>query len=510
MVAASNSSHGQFLFQYRKEAILPSSPIVKAQRAYQEAFSNESVPRSEYSALSAELGFDCLNSPVHLAHKLKSHPLGDHIQIAATPLILSKSSVAQIQTASAQLVKALTLFFEDLVLGDCKIMNSHPGIPKEVISAILRQSSFGDLQKLRAAWAGHSTDEILFLLGGDLFRTPAGSFAFLELNVGNIGGIADMAAVPQAYCALATATPDTLSGFAYNDKDAGPDFFLEALCYYQDVNVNNGEIIAASSHRQDGRFYQLKNRGVAADLEDIRWSDALIERGVRCVARHESYAGVLENASFIINRTIRDEERAAWNAGKVKLLNPPGIEDLLSNKLLLPFVRSIVLFYLGEEPVIPVANSSIARLECKKGNSPILTDLDGKIISVSETVADSGLVVKSPCGYGGDEISVLPPGMKLSSTSFLSRYASQNRPKTTTAADTYLVLQDYLPASELAGMRVDYRPITYAIGGGESITSLLPNIRGQKIPSNPDKRTENVLKTNVAKGAYIVPAFMKV
>ncbi len=465
--------------------------------------------RSErYENFSKLLGFDVLNPPLRITQALADSPLGDALKIGPSPVLLDSFEARTLTEATTQYGRALHEFFKDLVLGTGRILDHRRGIPSSVLSIILSSSEFRNLESLRNVWVGRCPSDIVFSLGPDFGR--AGPEALYELNVGNLGGFADVCVTSKAYFAIASgASPsDRLGNFFYS-QDLSTSL-LAALDGKFKTSRNHSDIINYAPHRFDNRFSRLSARQIQTqDLESVRWSDRLHAQGVACVAPEPRKNSTPHNPKVVLNYGYSTQDSwlvEMWLKGDTKLLTPPGVVEILGNKLLLPYLESIVEFYLNEEIKVSPPRSSVVEIVRRGANNFVLRDIQTGALVDKIDCLPLGVVFKSGGGYGGKEIVICLKGERLDSKLVASAFAASGKNFKPGAPQNFILRQEFIEPSFIGAFRSVMRSISFVVGDGDCIVTELPDCRGQRMTA-PTLSSRQSLKVNVAQGANLIAVF---
>lgn len=484
-------------------ASAPSSPQLAS--PVSESHLANGVIKPQYQRLSTVFGHNVLAPGAELQRGMHEWSRREGTPYSAVPLLLSASDLKLIRTGTAQIARVLTEFFADLAFGQCEVLQR--GIVPREVAEQLGGSAGQSLQKLRELWQGKNRSDITFALGLDLVRDHAGRIRLLEVNVGYIGGVSDAFRAPDHYLTVASATAPSESSrkaiAALKSAVQSPGFFLDALFAKFGVRPDQtAAYLGLTEEELDPR-----NRTVSADRdeEDPAWGARLKQLGGACFRYSARRADLPSEVKLVLNRTFAEDDAVLWRRG-VGLLNAPGTDEILSNKLLLPYLAKLTQHYLRENMILTPPPSGVAVYH-KRGISgvPSLRALDEPRSRPVSTHFKDGIVFKSPAGRSGKEVAIIGPGGRfyphLFDTWNGSGMVSSRRDS---GAGRLLLTQQFVHVSQLLGSRVDFRPIAYVIGDGECVVGNRPLCRGQQLNAGAAERQAG-FKTNIAQGALVHP-----
>jgi hypothetical protein len=475
---------------------------------YSNALSTQDL--SNYNLFSQVVRNDALHPSNELRDSLNNHPFKDKVRISAVPMLLTSKQNTQLQQACRQYVKALSMLFHDIVLGECKIIDHPRGIPKIVIDAILCASPTKSLQCLRELWKGRSINELTFMLGADIVLDKENKFHLLELNIGNLGGTADMHFVPKEYLQLSAQEQIRQQATEFTWNSTGPDFFLAALEAQHSIQLENESFVAISPHKNTKKYATDLQKGIQANLEEYRWSQSLQSKGVSVVWEDAEINFAIDRTRIIINHENKTSTQQWWQEGGGVLLNAPCVADLLDNKLLLAYLAQIVNFYLKEQIIIQPPESTAIEVCGSSSNVSGLVWTVGnmrKLLTLPQFL-ENGLVIKTGRGVCGEEVMIWPPGSRPRISELIANIPNFFSESVPHGSGRFLLMQRFIDVKQIDGHRVDLRPITYCIGSGEAVVSPAPIGRAQRVERWRSHTSINHFKNNVAKGASILPVFV--
>lgn len=460
-----------------------------------EEFQTNGRLKTAYGRFAAATKTALYNLPGDYAAAFRDHPMGDAIQISPLPLILPKAELRMLSRATDQHMRALTEFFADVVLGEGRGIFPNGFMPCEVVVDLLARSAYGTLENLRDLWRGRSKNDILFFYGPDLMRDETGAWKMLEGNVGAVGGVADSHHIHQ-FMQRQLQRHFQLDAEVLNGR-----FGLQTLDTYfekmfltlrQQQKIQGEALVLLGNRSEMRRGYALAKGKVfdEHDLEYFREAQLLKRQGFQTITRVAALARRKKMPQFLFNPYGRGQE--FWDfyfqRRGLQMLSGPGIETLLSSKLLLAYFDAMIRFYLDEDPILsPVTSYNIEF-------SGVLGHLDEwraaypgdgapPIQSWRDPLAEH-YILKDPDGSRGQEIE------NASTPNYFLLHGFQGvfgpdlqRP---------MVLQPRIPGSSLADGLVDLRPLGLAVGDGVNVVSELPWGRW----------TPNAFLTNVSKGAW--------
>jgi hypothetical protein len=427
--------------------------------------------RDRYEVFAATAGINPLRPAKPLIRRLSRQPLNDKISIFSVPLILSQDEYAEMRAGARQRARALIDFFVETVFGDARFWQTLPGA---VRSAILQGIEFDNLDQLRTLWRNKTKKDVHFFYGPDLIRGPL----LYEDNIGPLGGLADNAAIHQAYLEnlqrqypeLAVQISTTLSE-RYQKVDSFGEilrFFLSAIhitespkaIYVRDTTEPITEI-SENARRQN-------------DLEFLRKEHEASSLGLRIEPPTVFETGVPEAQAFI-QFHVADQEayRQLFASSPAAFLNGPGTE-MLGNKLLLPYVDHMIETYLHEKPILRIPPTEIFTIEILP-QAPwyrlVPLHPEAKIPGAAEL---ANYVYKAVFADGGDGVQVLGRDRNGPDRifTFMALEGFDQDP---------FILQEFAAASTLRGYKVDVRPLVLIAAGEVAYVSPTPWGRASKL-----------------------------
>lgn len=450
--------------------------------------------KTAYGRLAAATKTVLYNLPAEYFSAFQNHPLGDAIKISPLPLILPKAEIRMLSRATDQHMRALTEFFADVVLGAGRGLFTNGFMPRQVVGDLLGTSRYRTLENLRDLWRGRSKNDILFFYGPDLMRDESGAWKMLEGNVGAVGGVADshyihqfMQRQMQRHFQLDEETLQTQFGFHFKD-----DYFENMFSTLWQQQGIEGEALALLGSRSEMRKGYAHAKGKVFDdhdLEYFREARLLKHQGFQVVTRLAGLARRKKMPQFLFNPY--GQAREFWNfqfhRRGLQMLSGPGIEPLLSSKLLLAYFDAMIRFYLDEDPILSPVTSYNIRFSGSLGHldewgAAYLGDGAPPVRSWKDPVAEH-YILKDPNGSRGVEIENASTPNYFLMHGFQGVFGPEFRKA--------MVLQPRIPGSSLAGGLVDLRPLGLAVGNGVNVVSDLPWGRW----------TPNAFLTNVSQGA---------
>ena len=516
----------------------PLSQRIKSQTlAYTEGTSG-----SQYRPQYTELFRALRNGPADLnagaERWFSNSPMGDSIRIFPSPLVLTAQEHAVVQAGSAQIGRALQALWTDLVFERTPRILSAGIVPTGVLQygIAAHRLPLKSLSEIRAFWKGIPREALSFSYGVDLMRTPSGEFQFCEINVGNIGGRADVDYVArrfrnwyqprgnQSWDSLPFHLPtkqyqESLAFLASSHLGFEPVITQNPEIRSNETTLFSRHIVNSVLHQRskaDGEFLreiqESRAFGVAENTRGLADALELLDRAP-CLAFAGSWLG------------HRVEGLRRFASGRVRFTTAPGTECLLDNKLLLAYWPEIVRFYLKEDPILKAIPSVVGVVE---------QNLDGVLTNVhlygkshqdwpKDFLVDQGVVQKSPAmcqGNGvtfhlsrapcegelrdlvGEQIQAWCSDPVYSSDCERDLRARLNRLRKPVSSENELVLlQPIVRPSVLNQHAVDIRPL--GIVSGEAPPYLYQVPWGRLSASQV--REGDVPMTNVSQGAFELP-----
>jgi hypothetical protein len=403
-----------------------------------------------------------------------------------TPLILPRYELEVLQRGLSQRIRALASFFEDIAIGNRRSLGASGFVPDVVIEQCLRKTTFRNLDNLRTLWKGRSSSSVSFVLGTDFVRSPDGNFLVLEDNINDsgsvLGGLGSIPVFIDEFNRLNNAN------FAVPPSD-----FEEIVNAFARLNgiKSNHELVFLRGRTSEFEILSLaSNLARNGIIEYV--ADSLANALEFWLKNGQGYRGVIN--------FFQPADLFLFNKG-VPLLNAPGIEPILTNKAILPYVDHMIRFFLHEEPIIqtvPSQNLFLAPLSKPPGYHFVPVDRKPPFDVTNPVWA--GFAIKHPQGISGDGVIL---------TDFFT--ADELRSKfyglvtsTKDHADQMYVVQPYIEPSRIEDWSIVLRGIGASFGGGRTFAGRMPI--GRALP--PDRKGEERLKSrgtiNVSKGAAVV------
>jgi hypothetical protein len=424
------------------------------------------------------------------------------VRIAPVPLVLSPEQNLQIHEACDQWVRVLSCLFEDVVLGKQRVLRSQAVLPQLVLDSIFAPTL--SLHELRKLWHGRSVANLTFPLGPDIVLDKKGDLHLLELNVGNLGGIADMHHVPARF--LEAAKQHLQLKYPYETvrwNHLGPMFFIDPLCEAQSINRPKTLMLAVAPELDSPAHKREQELGVRGDLEEYRFSAALRREQIKLIEEPAEGSPPADSGTLVLNRWTSPGLREWWLRGTVSLLTPPGVEDFLGNKLLLAYLNRLIRFYLSETPKIAVPDAQVFEFT----PSGISQVTDGRSRLNPSFTSQSGLVIKSARGSSGEEVVIFPPGSTVSHRDVINAIPAFWDELVAPNTGRLMLAQRFVDLGVLDNCKYDMRPFVYCIGSKLSTVADLPHGRAMRIPEKWTRGERQKVKVNVAQGAHIMPVF---
>lgn len=452
-------------------------------------------------------------------------PLGDNISVAPWVMLLPEDENNRLRAAADQQVRALTAFFADVVLGPIQAVQFDGVVPFEIIKRIMKVSRFGTLEKLRELWDGRSADEIVYFYGPDWMRNAQGEWKLIEANTGNIGGLHDRYFLPKFYREQINPLPTQIN---FSDDDYG-DYIRVLRRAFPERHI--------VAYVDQDTFDVTQAQRLESDMEDIRALQSLRDHQIPVFTDWEELRderqskGLSWSDLLVINKSgyILDDP---FLEGAITTTSP-GVDCLLSNKLLLPYLDALIRYYLQEEPILTTQDSIPVHIHGTMNgisDGGRLVASDPRILSQLDLESHRNLILKIAHSNQGKGVHFLEErrhgeGQRrhdFVDFSFLNLYihTSRRSPFAERARNTSrsMTVQERLTPSQGFGYRVDLRHMGLALGAGRSWMSTVPWARAshpqlrashERIYRDEEKQggllsgaeSERLLLTNVSQGA---------
>ena len=420
---------------------------------YNEAFDENGSLRAPYRAFRNRTGRDPFQPAPETVAALARSPLGDRYTILPIPLILNDLEYREtIARGVRQRALALQSLFWDVV------QSREPPLPAEVLQRSLEQEGTS-ARELAALWKGKTRAHVRFTYAPDLMRDPEGRWSIVEDNVGCVGGVVDSRLVVERFLAHTGTSLDARVTAAADLVRAVREFLEEN----PETPASDDVLVLADSD---------------CDPEARRKLQVLRAAGFRVVDGQELQRTHGAEIGAIVNFRMTDHLRELFGERGLPLMTAPGI-DFLGNKLLLPFMDSLVAFYSGEEPVLRTARTELFQNLPDRQRQPgwILkksSGCQGKEVIFLEDLNDAqwNALETTINGWGGPDWAVL-----------------QRR-----------VCASFLPIARAIAwhwFQIELRPIVFVVGDRSCIVSDHPSGRAL---SNLDGRRLG----NMSQGAHYV------
>lgn len=471
-------------------------------KPYIEELDSKGGVLSAYQKVSEYLGANILEPSAEIRAKFENAPFGDCIKILPIPLVLERQEYARIRVGVAQVVKALSAFFEDVVLGEKRALSPDGFMPADVVQAIMECSYYGSLEVLQKNWEGKTAKDIAFTVGPDLLRGPDGVWRISEINIGPVGGLADNHFIHQLFKEAYGVPAQSFAEF----KFAADDF----NSLHQAILDRSPPDRAVIIEKASGSKAEDSVDTTTLDLEDRR-REALLSKLMNGLGRKASFEDDLATniidhhfAPIIFDSGHESEVKdAVFKGSGATFLNAPGANTLLGAKHLLPYLPQMIKFYLGESAALEIIPSTLVK--------PVtIVEPPYIALKLPYTTPDTtlslnclaGNVLKFPFSDGGGGVMLIDSENAAWASVQLQLLVQDPRFE----RFKIFIHQPYITASKLAGFSVDLRPIAQALGDGELYVSELP--WGRAIQQSPKVTSDepdsfldtfrNSRKTNVS------------
>lgn len=521
---------------------LKAQPPISQSRAYDEIFGPTGELRPGYTPQIIEPSEELQNA-------LLRNPLGDHIQIHPVPLLLSNQDAHLMISGGAQRALALQAYFANLILGDMSALHV-PELPSpQLFERILKEANEGSLSQLRRLWRNHTPDDIHFLHGPDILRAPSGDLWVVEDNVGYVGGFGDLGNIHQAYSQHAPDVGKPRAQKILEQRNAIlHNFFIHAVD--RDERERSGAVIHLGGRRVKHFWdYYRRTQGIPNDNEDARitegfaqslaetaksgslssrqivnwmngfflpfllFPETYVSSDIRSEQRDdlksfsESYCAYIDATS--VNEgcdfKLADAEQkwllSQFENNGVQLFYSPGTA-FLGHKALLPYVESMIRYFLKEEPLLRTAPTRI--LPDNRNGRTLEQDMRN-LWRATRHSTNHPQVIKMGEGRQGEEVFILSELTPTQRERVFHKIASLQRTASGRhKAAPLVVAQDYFIPSRMGEFAIDFRPIGFASGFGRISEYSVPWGRATRVEKG--KQT----KTNVSQGARELVIFREI
>ena len=437
--------------------------------------------RMPYQNFHKRTGHSPVDPSIDMAEQLMRRPFNDKLSVFPMPLILEDKEYREVvQPGIRQRARALQLFFADMVLGEQKIVSNMGPLDHSLTEQIF--SAFESLNCWRSLWQGKSSDAIRFVYGPDLIRNAIGEWRVTEDNIGRIGATGDTYAAMQSFLRATGSTP-RYSVQTQNDLCAGIQYFLDSL----GLGPQDSSVVGLIAFDKAAEGLELRNR------ENTRRRQAMLDLGMEVwnileITDQQRERIHRKEIKAIVNFDIR-----AWKPKReffheiferqnIALLESPGVKSL-SNKGFLPFVETMIEFYLRETPLLRTQPTRLVQ------NPKLPDDPDHWVIK--ECIGESGKEVYILKSMNDTQRAAVQ--VRLEEIFQAAEAAGEQRP--------LLLHQEYLEPSFLTQhpeenwlkFVVELRPITYVVGDDK--------IKVSESPAGRARSNLGDIRNNVNRGA---------
>ncbi len=408
------------------------------------------------------------------ATRLLGMPMGDAIKILPIPSVLSVDEYGLIQRGAQLRARTLLAFFADVIFNNSAKVTASGLLTHAQIHAIAQNESVSyNIEFLRKVWVGRSEKDLSMIYGPDIVRNTEGRFRVIEDNVGQIGGVGDIAATHNAFFSL--------QGTA---GELNPPLLQAIEVFLKDIPRNDWSKRAVILYRGGTKLEGVK----PVDDEDNRLDDLAKKLGIEIITpsslQPESeqlkrfiageFTKVINIASVFDLPTFTSIQKVldAFTARKLDFMNGPGM-DILGNKGLLPVMDKLTELYLVQPPLLETQTSEW-----------VLSSADLKDLN-------SGWVIKKSDGNQGNQVFILDDLTSQGRDNLrrhIDDWAISETIKNNHAPAVFikqkLIDVSYLPAEATKtwiNFNVDFRPHTFVIAG----EPLKPAIWGRASPKIP-------------------------
>ena len=291
------------------------------------------------------------------------------------PRLLSASEWAHISVGVEQRQRALNLFLWDLYCGEQKV------VPPEVVYTC--EYFHPELIGIRPR-----KDVFVHLYGVDLVRDVSGEFVILEDNLRIPSGISYQLKTSEL---AAQHFPDFADAYRVEQR-AVADAFKGLFASL--ASEHGGAAVILTDSKYGSAFFEHRYLSELLDIPLVEGHDLYRDSDGRIRVRTLDGDFVVD----VVYRRVEDVEtfvpgiRQSYREGHVALANALGT-GAADDKLVFLWVPEMIRHYLGEEPILPQAESY--SLLDEHSRQHVLNNLDS-------------LVVKSRAGSGGFGVAIGP------------------------------------------------------------------------------------------------------
>jgi uncharacterized circularly permuted ATP-grasp superfamily protein len=429
---------------------------------------SDDEPRPHYTQLVArfdEFDVDGLDSKVKLIESLFRRQgitfavYGDEDGLERTwpldivPRIISAEEWRHVETGLTQRVRALNAFLDDVYTGSLEIVGDG------VIPRWLVESSSGYLPE--AMGIPVPAGGRCVISGIDLVRDGDGVYRVLEDNLRVPSGISY---VLENRVAMTRVLPQAFSRYRVRPVADFGASLLATLRSLAPVGVNDPTVVVLTPGVHNSAYFEHAFLARLMGVELVEGRDLVVE-GRKVYTRTTRGLSRVD----VIYRRVGDEFldpvvfrpdslvgvpgiMAAVRAGTVSLANPVG-NGVADDKGVYPYVPRMIDYYLGEEPILPNAQT-------------YLPWEPGELEHIIENLGD--LVVKPVAEAGGKGI-VFGPSSDEETLDQLARTVRAD-PRGYIAQDVIqLSTHPTFTVSGLAPRHVDLRPFVLSGAAGVSV-----------------------------------------
>lgn len=271
----------------------------------------------------------------------------DSQKILPAPWIIETQEAERIRFSVEQRAKALSAFFEDMVMGEQKLIQDGL-IDRELVHRIFNEASW-NLEWLRNIWKLKTAEDIWFLYGPDLIRAPTGEFVYIEDNIAWVGGLGSMA----------QSNATAYERWGLTETDTTELQVLELLKHFTQGQPSVAALPTTKpGHRADYLVENFRRYFTKLGIDII---DSQNERHLREAIQKHGQKRVFNygNGGSAFSKRTRAQQFAHSDT---LMIMAPGT-SALSNKGLLPYTDLFIEYYLGEKPIFRTARTDVIEID---------------------------------------------------------------------------------------------------------------------------------------------------
>lgn len=465
---------------------------------YNEVFDKNGKLRPAYKEYQQRQGVKIYPVKDATARAMMGSPLGDSIKILPIPLVLSDEDYKTLQLGALQRQRAIHAFFADVIFDNAKTIIKSGLVDEKVLEILFSiEPPHFSLEYLRFIWNQRTSNDVNYIIGSDIVRNARGQFVVLEDNIGNLGGIGDIASIHsvmdqhiQKNETIEYSAPleKVIRQFLRDIPEQDWGTQVIAICDVNDPTSHSSRLKVEDQENMR-KAAILKKMGIPiVSIDEFGKKDSQIK--VHGFEGHNAVKKIINFYDLTASQLGQDKAFLLYmrfQSREVDFLTPPGT-TLLGNKAFLPLVDNFIRIYLKEKPIIKTQPT-----EWVRG-------------FLSDEVIQPGWVVKKTDGQQGSEVYIIdhmPETLRKNLQLKVQNWAAASMISTNLQRPHYirqkLVDPSFIPSTADAKsawikFNVDFRPQIFVLGN-ESSTPAIWGRASFKFPGHLN---------NVSQGAFEV------